>query len=885
MSSRRAARATLAFVLAGAACHRPAPSAGDGAAAQLAQALEVEVSGCSAVLRGGVCELKPGKELRMWLPGVEDDAVHVLADGAELPVALTPWPDGRTARVTIPAGSASTVEVHARIAAGDAVGHVRVVPAPSRPPPSAEISYRARLELQGGRIPEAIADFRTSIAQHAAEGRMSEAADDAGALVWTLQERDRIAEARAALDEERTFAAEYPEGRVQVVDGEGLVAWVTGDLRTAVRRAREASEHAARLGDEYRRQAFTLTLGLRLQDLGRYAESTALFRRLLAEKEVEKCMRGDLLTNIGWGDELAFDADPDSDAGEDPIEPIDQATAVFRGACPDPNRLANDLENAALAHLQHGRLDAARAALAEAKRVEHDPPAVVAIFWHQLAGRIALAGSHAAAALREFAAAADMAAALGSSTDGLAAAEGKAAALEALGRQRDALAALDDADARIDSIAASVPLGEGMAGFLAAVDRAAVRRVSLLVQLGRTTEALQAARSWRARLLERVRTALAIEQLGPDARARWQDAVGRYRALRGEMDADTAHDWELPADRLAAARARRDASGAQARAIIDDALSALPRTPPPSDAPAPLAPGDLELLYLRAPSGWLGFARDAQSVSVARIAAIDPRSDPATLAATALGPFDAAIAAAGRVRFLPYRRARSIDFHALPWRGSPLLDHVPVEYGLGIDEPAAGTDAGSLAVVVADPGGDLPAARAEADAVSEALTKSGRWHVTDLRGAAAGGDALRNALGSAALLHYAGHASYGGPDGMDSALSLAGGQRLTPADILALPRTPPTVTLFGCDTGRESASGAFDALGLSTAFLVAGSRAVVATSRVIDDGLARQVAGEFYRRLLDAPTPDASAALRSAVLSVRDRAPSSDWAAFRVLVP
>jgi CHAT domain-containing protein len=143
----------------------------------------------------------------------------------------------------------------------------------------------------------------------------------------------------------------------------------------------------------------------------------------------------------------------------------------------------------------------------------------------------------------------------------------------------------------------------------------------------------------------------------------------------------------------------------------------------------------------------------------------------------------------------------------------------------------------------------------------------------------------RNALGSASLLHYAGHASYGGPDGMDSALSLAGGQRLTPADILALPRTPPMVTLFGCDTGRESASGAFDVLGLSTAFLVAGSRAVVATSRVIDDALARQVAGEFYRRLIEAPSSDPSAVLRSAVLSVRDRAPTSDWTAFRVLVP
>jgi hypothetical protein len=59
----------------------------------------------------------------------------------------------------------------------------------------------------------------------------------------------------------------------------------------------------------------------------------------------------------------------------------------------------------------------------------------------------------------------------------------------------------------------------------------------------------------------------------------------------------------------------------------------------------------------------------------------------------------------------------------------------------------------------------------------------------------------------------------------------------------------------------------------------------VATSRVIDDALARQVAGAFYEQLVAAPAPDPAAALRSAVLSVRDRSPSSDWAAFRVLVP
>ena len=249
-----------------------------------------------------------------------------------------------------------------------------------------------------------------------------------------------------------------------------------------------------------------------------------------------------------------------------------------------------------------------------------------------------------------------------------------------------------------------------------------------------------------------------------------------------------------------------------------------------------------------------------------------------------LGPFDAEIAKATTVRLLPYGVARAVDVHALPWSGRPLLEHAVVEYALGLEDLAPVQPLARQALVVVDPAGDLPAARAEADAVRTALQRS-QWKVDDLRGAAADGETVRRALGATDLLHYAGHATFGGADGVDSALSLAQGSRLTPADILALPRVPGMVALFGCDTAHESATGTLDALGLTSAFLVAGAHVVVATSRAVDDGLARDLAGEFYARLTVSPAPDEGRALRDAVLALRDRSPASDWAAFRVLVP
>jgi len=119
---------------------------------------------------------------------------------------------------------------------------------------------------------------------------------------------------------------------------------------------------------------------------------------------------------------------------------------------------------------------------------------------------------------------------------------------------------------------------------------------------------------------------------------------------------------------------------------------------------------------------------------------------------------------------------------------------------------------------------------------------------------------------------------------MEGDLSLAGGSALTPGDILALPRVPALVALFGCETGRESANGTSDSLGIAHAFLTAGTSGVIATSRAVDDALARTSAAKLYPRL-GAPGPlDAAGALRGALMAVRAQSPGADWSAFRALV-
>ncbi|MFG1607773.1 CHAT domain-containing protein [Actinoplanes sp. NPDC049265] len=127
------------------------------------------------------------------------------------------------------------------------------------------------------------------------------------------------------------------------------------------------------------------------------------------------------------------------------------------------------------------------------------------------------------------------------------------------------------------------------------------------------------------------------------------------------------------------------------------------------------------------------------------------------------------------------------------------------------------------ALIVADPDGDLPDARAEAGAIRAAFLPS----ATLLEGGEATSGAVRGwlAAGGGAVLHLACHGTVrAGVDG--SFLSLGGG-RLTAHDILRGRRTTEIglVALAACTTGVPS--GAYDeAFSLTTAFLVAGTRSV-----------------------------------------------------------
>jgi CHAT domain-containing protein len=141
-------------------------------------------------------------------------------------------------------------------------------------------------------------------------------------------------------------------------------------------------------------------------------------------------------------------------------------------------------------------------------------------------------------------------------------------------------------------------------------------------------------------------------------------------------------------------------------------------------------------------------------------------------------------------------------------------------------------------------------------------------------------------LSTADLFHFAGHGISDEASGWDSALLLAGDEQLTPAELLVQEHAPRWVVLSGCHTARGNRLGQVEAAGLAQAFLAAGSRQVVATTRPLDDQAGAELFADFYGRLAIAEQPwDLAQVLRETQLAARQRDLEVDWASLRVLEP
>jgi cellulose synthase operon protein C len=470
------------------------------------------------------------------------------------------------------------------------------------------------------------------------------------------------------------------------------------------------------------------------------------------------------------------------------------------------------------------------------------------------------------------------------SPDGrLRAAFGQAQSHESLGNRTVALEILLKAEALLDEQSLQVPLHQGRETFMATRQAVISLHVDLLLEEGRAAEALNVARHARSRMLRQMERSDRLANLSPDQRARWDLLLTEYQQKRAALENRAKDAWKLTVAESRLEEAARKVEAEEVEKLLDQAFLLLGNSAStPGAALSPPQAGELILAYHPLPRGWVGFAADGKTVSVHRFDL--PKgvlSRPEELSRRLLLPFHASIERARRIRILPSGPLQGVDFHALPFAGDILLASLPVVYGLDLPVPSeTAQPTGKQALLVADSRGDLPGTLEEARAVKNALRG---WTLEELKAAEASAEAVQGRLVTADLFHYAGHSDFSGFGGWESRLRLAEETRLTLGDLLALERVPAWVVLSACEGGRSSIETPVESLGLAQAFLLAGSRAVVASTRRADDRMLPAFFADFYREW--SREPDLAVALQRAQLAWRKRNPQTDWPGFRLFEP
>lgn len=862
----------------------------------------VAFAGCVEVSRGPTCHVEADAALTLWWPERDDAPVAVTVDGAPVAIRSDLVAGGRRIVVRPPEGARglslrvegqasqrwrlalappeaehSALELaRRRRAAGDLDGAeaaLRVMRTAALADRAKARSLEARIALARGEA-HAAAMFRDAIRAHEAAGHLSRAARDAVALAYTLHKIEHDFEgAERALDRAEPWLEHVAEHRTDVHYERGALAFDAAAPALALEELELAERWARRLNMTEARWMAEQVRAAALMRLGRRAEAEASMAGMEAEaRRADPCTRANAMhARVGITFLRVESGDPVASREiDEAARAVRRAAALFTGACARPSSAADAYITLALLELRRGRTQAARDAIESARaalpRMHFDLESWVV----EAEARLALSEGRRQEAARRYGALRARAEDALHREAAWRAAWGEAeSAADAASR----VDALERAEAQLEAELSEVPLGEGRDTLASRRSRTAAALVEAYLARGDDEAAFRSARRARIRALRSFARRGRLEQLPGAERRVWHAALGRYRQGRAELDAELSERWTVPTRDLPAFDAEARERSRRLRRALDEAYRALGPADPVAAASPP--PGAMVWLAQRLSRGWALFAREGESLSVAR-RADDPPVDPTPLGDWAFAPFDDAIDRASQVVLLEPGELASRGLHAASWRGAPLASARPVLRGLDLESASTRRGESGRVLLAIDPQGNLAGARAEHASFAESLSD----RAETLIGEAADRVAVLDGLARASVFHFAGHGA-AGPRGWDGALRLAGGTELTPADVLASVSVPATVILSGCETGRtEAQAEGVQGVGIAPAFILAGADTVVATTRPISDAAA-----SAFARHLAAATPDQPRrqAIRSALSALRGEHPD-EWDAYVVLV-
>ncbi len=177
---------------------------------------------------------------------------------------------------------------------------------------------------------------------------------------------------------------------------------------------------------------------------------------------------------------------------------------------------------------------------------------------------------------------------------------------------------------------------------------------------------------------------------------------------------------------------------------------------------------------------------------------------------------------------------------------------------------------------VAGPG--LQHAGAEVEAAARVWDSArGAGQATLLTGASATTEAVARVAREVDVLHLSAHGRHSADNPLFSGVELADGPWFG-YDIDRLERVPSVIVLSSCEVGRSSVRSGEELIGMTTAWLHAGARCVIASSAAVNDAQADHTLREFVGRLAEGVSP--ARALAHALPTVDEHTPPAPFVCF-----
>lgn len=180
-------------------------------------------------------------------------------------------------------------------------------------------------------------------------------------------------------------------------------------------------------------------------------------------------------------------------------------------------------------------------------------------------------------------------------------------------------------------------------------------------------------------------------------------------------------------------------------------------------------------------------------------------------------------------------------------------------------------------LVVADPTGDLPSARAEADRFVKLAKQLDNLFVEVIRGATATRRRVLDAIGSGRydVLHFAGHGRFEAEGGRPAGLQCSNGV-IAARDLSRMTHLPSVVFLNACETGLVAGTPRFASV--AETFLNSGVANCIGTMWPVGDTSAKVFATRFYRTLLDGHSIGAAMVVARQAVKAWGGRRAFDWA-------